>query len=150
MKVKNRTYYKALVLLVAFSLSTVVSFACSVSSLFHELHHHNSSAKSHHVHNHGVKHTHSHTAHHHGSDKPEEKKEDCCSGNVLQLQKTEKAVSRSIEAPNAVFAMSVFTAYASLLTLQQPEEKAFLPHHFRWRLPATIQDLRIVIQSFQI
>ena len=150
MKVTKGTYYKALFLLMAFSLGTVVSFACSVSSMFHGLHHHNSDATAHHSHDDGTKHEHSHSGHHHESDAPEKDKEDCCSTDVLQLQKVEKSVSRPIEAPNAIFLTSFLSSFITLSSLLPAEEKTLLPHHIRWRLPATIQDLRIVIQSFQI
>jgi hypothetical protein len=150
MMVTKRTYYKALFLLIAFSLGTVVGFACSMSSIFHGLHHHNSDATAHHEHQDGTKHDHSHSGQHHDEpDAPEKSKDDCCSTNVLQLQKTEKAVSRSIEAPNAIV-LAAFVMSFSHFTMQVVGDDTFYPHSVRWRLPATIQDLRIVIQSFQI
>ncbi len=76
-------------------------------------------------------------------------KDDCCSKSVIEIEKAEKAVSRTIEAPHAIFVTSLFAAYSELFSLTAID-KVSLTHIVRWRLPATIQDLRIVIQSFQI
>lgn len=158
MKPLNKTYYKALLLLSAFSLNTVVSFACSFSGLFHGFHHHETTQASEdkqaggHHHAEGKAHKHSHdtqSGHSHDSGTSKESKDDCCSGDVVQIQKVEKAVSRSIEAPQAIFLTSFFTAYISTFSLQTAE-KILLPPDSRWRVTTTIQNLRIVIQSFQI
>ena len=149
MSATKGTYYKALILLIAFSLGTVVSFACSVSSFFHGMHHHGNAATSHHEHSGGIKHKHPHSGHHHEPEKPLKEKNDCCSDNVLQLQKIEKEVSRPIAVPHPGF-LNSFIASFSLAVNEQTEENSFFPDFVRWRLPATIQDLRIVIQSFQI
>lgn len=155
------TFYKALVLLTVFSLNTVVSFACSLSSLFHNLHHHNSSAKIERHHGHRHDHAKGHThgkAHVHPHDKaPEERqdhhsngaKDDCCSNSVVVMQQADKSVSRSIEVPNVFFVASVLTPLYHLSFSEAIPKKAF-KHNLRWRHPTTIQDLRIVIQSFQI
>ncbi len=159
MAVTKRTYYKALVLLIVFSLNTVVSFACSFSNLFHGFHHHKSSATtvehkhsgSHHD-SHVQKNKHEHgnqSEHNHDSGSSKSTKDDCCSGSVVGIEKVEKALSRTIEAPHAIFITSLFAAYAKLFSLPTIERILF-PKSIRWRLPATIQDLRIVIQSFQI
>ena len=151
MKVTKGTYYKALFLLIAFSMGTVVSFACSMSSLFHSLHHHNSSATAKHTHTDQVSHEHEHSGHHHEEKKdPESDQKDCCSNQLLQLQQTEKAVSRTIEAPAVMFLSSFILAYSPLSFSFQEEKLTVLPSFVRWRVPPTIQDLRIVIQSFQI
>ena len=153
MHVVKGTYYKALLLLVVFSLNTLVSFACSLGGVFHSLHHSSSVSSSHkqHKHHHGgdeKPQPHEHKDNHHS--KSDAHKDDCCSNSVLQIEKIEKSVSRSIEAPNAVFLTSFLTYFTSLFSLFPAEEKTFFPYYIRWRLTSTIQDLRIVIQSFQI
>jgi hypothetical protein len=158
MRASQRTYYKALVLLTIFSLNTVVSFACSFSSFFHSFHHETPLAsvasKPSHDHNHNDHHHHKH--HHDGPEKDQESthgsgtSDDCCSQYLLEVDKSEKSVSRSIDAPNTVMLSSFAWLYSSLSSIYGREERTLYPDHIRWRLPATIQDLRIVIQSFQI
>ncbi|HVG41557.1 MAG TPA: hypothetical protein VM888_08085 [Chitinophagaceae bacterium] len=126
-----------------------MSFACSFSTLFHSFHH-NSPADKAHQHVDQKKHVHDHAGNHHSSSAPkEEKKNDCCSDSVVKMQKVEKMVSRGIEAPNIVFLSCFVTVYSVISSIKLEENKLF-PDNVRWRLPATIQDLRIVIQSFQI
>ena len=147
--VTKGTYYKALLLVVVFGLNTVVSFACSFSNLFHQLHHHNSPATREHHHKGNKKHEHEHSGNHHDSSgQKEEENKDCCFDSAI-LQKLEKSVSRSIEAPSAVFTTSFISLFPDLEILQQDRESS-RTDKFRWRPLETIPDLRIVIQSFQI
>ncbi len=148
-------YNKALILLTVFSMNTGVSFACSFSNFFHERHHHKSGNTEHkdlnHTHSHSDKNSHQHDAgnvkHHSASSK--KSKDDCCSSSVVAIEKVDKSVSRTIEAPYLVFTALVLSTYSVLSTVDS-EQKTFFPDNVRWRIPATIQDLRIVIQSFQI
>ncbi|MFN2439812.1 MAG: hypothetical protein ABR503_11485 [Chitinophagaceae bacterium] len=159
MALTKSTYYKALVLLIVFSLNTVVSFACSFSNLFHGFHHHKSSATtvehkhsgSHHD-SHDQKNKHDHgiqAEHKHDSGSSKNAKDDCCSASLVEIEKVEKALSRTIEAPHVIFVTSLFTVYTKLFSLPTIE-KVFHPDNIRWRFPATIQDIRIAIQSLQI
>ena len=152
---RKGTHIKAIVLLIVFSLNTVVSFACSLGGLFHSFHHHPSSAtateeRGHHHHEEGHHHDQSNTAHHHEEHAPDKPADDCCSKNVVPLDKVEKAASRAIEAPDAAFLTSFLITYSSLFLQLPTEDKTVYPGYVRWRIPSTIQDLRIVIQSFQI
>jgi ABC-type nickel/cobalt efflux system permease component RcnA len=149
MEVTKATYFKALLLLIAFSMSTVVSFACSFSDLFHEFHHHNSPATKAHKHNDQKEHTHDHSGSHHDTSPREEKKDNCCSHSIVELQKVEKSISRNIEALNLNSSISFVAAGLELFSLPALRQ-IFSPDFVRWRPPATIQDLRILIQSFQI
>ncbi len=155
MKINKGTYYKALLLFIVFSLNTVVSFACSFSNLFHGFHHHQNSVTTEHKHegdhhhSSDKKHNEKQSNHTHDSGSAKDSKDDCCSKSVIEIEKIEKALSRTIEAPHAIFVTSLFAAYSELFSLSAID-KVFLTHLVRWRLPATIQDLRIVIQSFQI
>ncbi|HVK97196.1 MAG TPA: hypothetical protein VM368_05230 [Flavisolibacter sp.] len=154
----KRTYFNAIILLIVFSLNTVVSFACSFTDLVHSNHHHSSSPASslkkqsnnHHEHSSSHRHEHSGNEHHDYDNSSNEEKDDCCSTSVVQLEKVEKAIARIIIAPNADLLNLFISTSFFLNTLQTVEVNTIFPEHVRWRLPATIQDLRIVIQSFQI
>ena len=150
-------YYKAIFLLIVFSMNSVVSFACSFSNLFHSFHHHKTIAvaehkhadKHHHNKNESAKHQHNNVTDHlhdNNSQKPED--DNCCSNKVVEIEKVEKAVSRTIAAPEVIFLTSLFVSYTELYLSRQDTD--ILQNHTRWRNPATIPDLRIVIQSFQI
>jgi hypothetical protein len=146
-------HIKALFLLVVFSLNTLVSFACSLGGFFHSFHHSASSSAvegqhGHHPHKEG--HQHHGNASHYDSKPSEKPDDDCCSKNLVTIEKVEKAISRTIQAPEATFLASFLTAFSSLFALLPAEESLPSPDSVRWRIPATIQDLRIVIQSFQI
>jgi hypothetical protein len=133
-------------------LNTVVSFACSLGGFFHSFHHSVSSAvkeqPGHHLHK--EEHQHHGNALHQDSKPAEKPDDDCCSINLVTIEGVEKAVSRTIQAPEATFLVSFLTAFSSLFALFAAEASLPSPYSIRWRLPATIQDLRIVIQSFQI
>lgn len=154
MSTTKRTYFKGLLLFIVFSLNTVVSFACSFSSLFHSFHH-STSAVSHQAlasdyHSHGEEHQHESTTNQDANSTSDESTDDCCSKLILEVEKAEKAVSKSIEAPAAIFLTSFLSTFSPSLSLLLAEENVSYLRYIRWRLPATIQDLRIVIQSFQI
>jgi len=156
MTVTKRIYSKALLLLTVFSLNTVVSFACSSSRLFHDLHHKNNTSTIEnkkpdgHSHSHSNAHKHDHSKpSEHQHDPSEKSDDDCCSNSVVAFEKVDKSVSRIIEAPNVHF-IALFNAFYFTTSSLVSPEKIDIPRHIRWRLPATIQDLRIVIQSFQI
>ena len=151
MKTGIRTYYKSFFLLLLFSSNTVISFACSYSSLFHSSHHHKAQSQSTHHHK-DQQHKHDHSANHHEpADKKDESKENCCSTAVLKLQKVDKEISRSIDAPTTGTAFAILSiALFQQVDLLPSALKQYLSHAIRWRSPTTIQDLRIVIQSFQI
>lgn len=150
MTVTRRTYYKALFLTLVFGLNTAVSFACSFSNLFHHFHHHNNAAEEAHEHGEEKKHVHEHSGSHHDQPAPQnEKKDDCCSNSVVEMQKVEKAISRTIEVNDPVPVASRVAAHTEL-SPSTPKSKTVFPDYTRRRPPTTIQDLRIVIQSFQI
>ena len=145
------TYYKAILLLIVFSLNTVVSFACSFGGMFHEFHHKvSSTTEPKHSHHEGHKHDHGKSSEQkHDSETPVDSKDNCCSLSVVEMQKLDKSISRSIEAPNLIFIISFAAAYSEFFSLPALQQAVF-PDFVRWRPPPTIQDLRIIIQSFQI
>lgn len=159
-KMPNRSSkIKAAFLLTVFALNTVVGFACASFGIFHQAHHHDGQAVSpkhdhnhhegSHKSNHAHKHQHGKAQHHQHPAKGEKDGDDCCSDSVVSLQKIDKTPSRSIEAPNSEFVAAFVLAYLIASPLSVAEGDSF-PQYVRWRVPTTIQDLRIVIQSFQI
>jgi hypothetical protein len=154
MPVRNGRYIKALILMLAFSANSVMSFACSLSSYIHSSHHSVSlpgeqSRLHHHGHGEGG---HDHEGATDTADQNSKKGTtgDCCSKKMVAIDMLDKAASRSVQLP-----AFTFTSPGPLIKMQIPslpasEHRTTLPHHLRWRLPVTIQDLRIVIQSFQI
>ncbi|HVG11938.1 MAG TPA: hypothetical protein VM843_02990 [Flavisolibacter sp.] len=145
----KRTYVKALLMLTVFSMNTVVSFACSLSTLFHQSHHNSTAGQPDHHHNKGT-HDDEHAEHQYDPKASDAKDvNDCCSESVLAIEQVEKSVSRTIEAPDVFFLTVLLASYSSTFQFSTLP-KAVFPYHDRWRVPTTIQDLRIVIQSFQI
>ena len=160
----KRTYFKALLLLVVFSLNTLVSFACSFGGVFHDFHHQTNPSTEHkhpgdykhsdnkHKHDHKGSDKHAHdkdSDHKHDSRPSGDQENNCCSDSVVALQMTEKLVSSSIQVPGIVFATTFIGVYFDIFSIQFQRKTCF-PDNIRWRPPTTIQDLRIVIQSFQI
>ena len=145
-------YYKAFFLLLVFSLNTVVSFACSLSSYFHSFHHSSFAYASDQDHNkHGNTYHHDHDCHTIPQQNlPDEKKDDCCSKYVVEFQKVEKSVSKTIDAPGFIFTKSFLPAIYVDIDIPTSKNITGFSHNDRWRNPATIQDLRIILQSFQI
>ncbi|RYY82072.1 MAG: hypothetical protein EOO15_23555 [Chitinophagaceae bacterium] len=156
MKQKHSTYWKAFFLLLVFSMNTVVSFACSLGGVFHQFHHQGAASfhqhKEGHSHQHasGHKHDHKHGHKHQHAD-PSEKKtgDDCCSGDVVKLEKADKATTAAIKVPAPAIEEIFLDSFTYYLSQVQAPRTA-LPRFYRWRPPGTIQDLRIAIQSFQI
>ena len=164
MNFKQKNRFKAAVLLIVFSMNTVVGFACGLGlDLSGSKDHHNSVAinRSHSEQPEKIQphaHTHEGDSHHHEVkvvDKektPEEpgKGDDCCSNHVVPLQQVDKAIPASISLPFFIFLTSFFHSY---ITKDIPEpgwaRNTFLQFD-RWRPLSTIPDIRIFIQSFQI
>ncbi len=141
-------HIKAILLITVFGLNTVVGSACSLSKAFHQAHHHRSEAAQNHEHADGTSHKHKHSAaHHHKSHK----NSDCCSKSSVKFNKLDKSIVQTLELPmielSPLLRMDVY--YNTLVLLSRNADQSLMSF-FRWRLPSTIQDLRIVIQSFQI
>jgi len=149
MKSNKSIQFKAVFLLIAFSLNTVIGFACAVgldmgfNSHHHEqnaiedtgIHHHN---KSHH---HGEADIHHHTANN--------EKDNCCNGGVMKFQKMDKALSSSINTINPVFFTSFVTTFFNI-GISSSYSKISGIKYFSRRYRPPIPDIRIAIQSFQI
>lgn len=141
-------HIKAFLLITVFGLNTVVSSACSLSKAFHQAHHHRSEAAQNHEHADGTNHDHKHNASHHHKT---QKNDDCCSKTSVKFNKLDKSTTQTLELPSTQMPVVLLTdIYYNTLSLLSRNANQSLMSYFRWRLPSTIQDLRIVIQSFQI
>lgn len=140
-----KAHIKAIILMTVFSMNTIIGSACASSKLFHHSHHHKSSAS--HDHHDGNKHDHQHSGSHH--DKTDESNE-CCSKSSVEFNKLDKSTVQSLEVPVFESSPLALTNLYNTLTLLSRKDDRSLISHVRWRPPATIQDLRIVMQSFQI
>ena len=155
---RRKTYYKALILLLVFSMNTVVSFACSFSSMFHAIHHHEHTSAltpRENLTHHGKEHVHSPREHHNSDDQAtnsesDNPKEDCCSTSVLKMDAVVKLTARSIDAPDPLILLSFLSAYTGQFSVSPLLESPAYDDFLRRRTPATIENLRIAIQSFQI
>jgi len=145
---------KAFLLLVVFSINTIVSFACSVSDFVHSSHHSTDKSVPAHSHQHSKHHgSHSHdqekSKHNKDNSNANNGKDECCASIVVKIEQSDKSVSKNIEAPSLLFFL--YTTIISNLRshLFSFVTDRYLPQHLRWP-PATIPDIRITIQSFQI
>ncbi len=149
MNQRKSIQFKAAFLLIAFSLNTVVGFACAVGldMGFNSHHHEENEIEASGNHRHDKSHHPGEVVvHHHraGNDK-----DNCCNGGVMKFQKLDKALSSSINTINPVFSNAFVTAFLNIGILSSSTEisgtKYFvLSHH------PPIPDIRIAIQSFQI
>ena len=155
----RKTYFKALILLLVFSMNTVVSFACSFSSMFHAIHHHEHASALTYEHkngtHHGNEHVHGPLEHHNSNEhttkrEGDNQKEDCCSTSVWKMEAVVKLTARSIDAPEPIILLSLLSDYFSYFSVSPLLEPPAYDDFLRRRIPATIENLRIVIQSFQI
>lgn len=139
-------YIISLSLLLVFSLNTVISTTCALGSFFHDFHHHASPGAqvAHHSHDHQGTHDHEKV--------PEPSQEECCSKSVVQFYQADKYVSESLSLPPVSVLFSSFISSTDILLSSGRIDHQPLTddHSRRWRHPATIHDLRIAIQSFQI
>ena len=135
----------ALSLVVVFSLNTMISTACAASSLFHTFHHHEVSDEQ------VTHHSHEHDGSHEHTDQQEKSKEDCCAKSVVQFYQLDKYVSQALSLPlvHVIFSSFIYTP-GVIIPGTGISHQPLTDHNRRWRHSATIPDLRIVIQSFQI
>jgi hypothetical protein len=153
---------KAFILLIVFSLNTIVGFACAVglNMGFNAQHNHSGStshsSKSHHHHDkshhhHNGSHAHASKPHHdHEINKSgAQEKENCCNDDATRLSQSDKllvnAINAGIEMPVALIALHFL--YISHLSFFKPEIKKIQevrPYVLNAR------GIRVSIQSFQI
>ena len=142
---------KATLLLIVFSMNTVVGFACAMGvDMGYNNSHHEAEATevAVHVHADGKKHHHDKkpVANHHDK-KDASKKDDCCTNEVMQFQQLDKSLAAKVGIDIPVF-VAISTAYFGINifeTVKLPAQK-YTARHFHPPPP----DIRIAIQRFQI
>lgn len=138
---------KAAFLLIVFALNTAVGFACSVGMDmgFNTAHHSHNEAEEApvHVHSGGEKHQH-HKAtpkHHH------DKKDNCCTGQVIQFQHLDK----SFQSNTVAIGVPAFTVnHSCFFCFGFHKEPLVTVQNRIVRFMHPPPDLRIFIRSFQI
>lgn len=154
MKLNNTIQFKAIFLLIVFSLNTLIGFACAVGANL-GLH-----AKHSHSHHHGdgvKKDAHHHdetTAHHHHHDhkktgKAANEDDNCCTGKVTQLSQTDKLLAQTIYAgiEIPVTLVPLHFLYRDCLSAFSPETS---PTPIARPYILNARGIRVSIQSFQI
>ncbi|MBI1342443.1 MAG: hypothetical protein GC171_05870 [Terrimonas sp.] len=130
-------------LLIAFSLNTMIGFACSVGvdMGFNSDHHHDKAIT-----------THAHPdskMHHHEKKKHEHEKGNCCNDSVINILHTDKSVPHQFTLihPEITFA---FVAAINDIHFSHPLTKATNSKLFSRSHHPPLRDIRVSIRSFQI
>ena len=163
---KNRfIQFKAAFLLIVFSLNTLIGFACSLGlDMGYNSTHHGEDAGAEavvHIHNDGKKHIHhekkksknAEKSHAHdeanNAKKSKKDKDNCCTGEVMNFQQTDKSLPNAVSIIHPVFFTVFVAVYCNIILLPHTtavrDIKLFVRNHH-----PPIPDIRIVIQSFQI
>ena len=142
MKKKKSIQIKATILLIVFSLNTVIGFACAVGiDMGFNSHHHKESSIA------------SASMHHHDANvenhPTKNDKDNCCNGEVMQFQKIDKARASSITFINSVSFTSYRASFYNIDILSHSTQISDIKYFVRSHHPP-IPDIRIAIRSFQI
>ena len=163
MKQQWKNKIKAFILLLVFSLNTVVGFACSIGidMGYNSSHHqHGSSHSPEKGHSHKSGHKHSHgAAHNHGdqhkhttaSGTSKNTKDDCCANDVTKFIQLDKSVVNTyldLQVPIFLVALTSIFFQHSLNYNNLANSSGLLPLRRSCSIYDT--DIRIAIQSFQI
>lgn len=125
---------KAAFLLIAFSLNTIIGFACAVGM--------NMDFNSHH---HEKESTISETNHHQSNDP-----DNCCHDKVTKIAQVDKVVSNVFSVSvNYSFLSGIFSVFYQINSLNSFKETTHIKYFVRSHHPP-IPDIRVAIQSFQI
>ena len=152
---------KAVFLLVAFGLNTVIGFACSigVDMGFNSKHHHNDESTEAviHIHQDGKKHIHyekkeGHSpSHHHDLKNNQQSKDEgnnCCTDKVQQIELLDKSLPHSFTIVHPIFLIALFDVFYNV-SLPTNDIVKNIKQFVRSYHPP-IPNIRIAIQSFQI
>ncbi|CAN5587738.1 hypothetical protein BH10BAC2_BH10BAC2_20450 [soil metagenome] len=142
---------KATLLLLVFSMNTIIGFACSVGMDmgFNTTHHHQTELTDSKSHHHNVDADHHHDeadTDHHSKDS----KDNCCKDKVIKFAQVDKSVPQSA---NNIIQLVFFTAFsASFFDIDISFASKAVPNvkYFVRSYHPPIPDIRIAIQSFQI
>ncbi len=146
---KKSIQFKAASLLIAFSLNTVIGFACAVGldMGFNSHHHEECGIEATEIHQHDSTHHHGDAdIHHHKSNN---EKDNCCNDGVMKFQKVDKNIATSFSSINPVFFTSFLTSFYNIDILSSNNRISEIKYFVRSHHPP-IPDIRIAIQSFQI
>ena len=146
---KKSIQFKAALLLIVFSLNTVIGFACAVGldMGFNSHHHEESAIEVSENHHHDKSYHHSDAdVHHH---KANNDKDNCCNDGVMKFQKVDKNIATSFNLINPLFFTSFLASYYNIDLLSSNNRISTIKYFVRRHHPP-IPDIRIAIQSFQI
>ncbi len=141
--------YKAAFLLVAFSLNTLIGFACAVGlDMGFNSQHHDSAVSISESYHHDRSHHHDEADidHHHTSGND---KDNCCNNGVMKFQSVDKNVAASFSSINPIFFTSFVASFYNVDILSFNNRISAIKYFVRSHHPP-IPDIRIAIQSFQI
>ncbi len=152
MKKIKSIQFKAAFLLIAFSLNTIIGFACAVGlDMGYNSHHHHDEEVTKvavHIHGDGKQHQHYKRADSNLHKKTNDK-DDCCNGNVTKIAQQDKAIAQSINIVSPVFFTAFIGGFYNAGTLLSTGIDSHFKYFVRSHHPP-IPDIRIAIQSFQI
>ena len=144
---------KAALLVIVFSLNTVISFACSVGidMEFNTTHHHDEENKTI---TRNISHHHDKSHHHGETDNDQHKsgngKGNCCNDEVIKFAQVDKSVSQPLSLGiNPIFLTSFISSFYNIDVLFASQATPNIKYFVRSYHPP-IPDIRIAIQSFQI
>ncbi|MDQ2721295.1 MAG: hypothetical protein M3Z26_16235 [Bacteroidota bacterium] len=156
MKIKS-IQLKTAILLVVFSLNTIIGFACSVGlDMGFNSHHHEEEVTEAAVHMHadGKKLLHSNEATNHHDKKVKSHhntgdKDNCCNDEVTKIAQQDKAIAPSMSIISPVFFTALVSSFYNVDTLLSNGADSHIKYLARRHHPP-IPDIRLAIQSFQI
>ncbi len=148
---------KAAILLIVFSLNTLIGFACSVGlDMGFNSHHHEEelTEAADHMHADSKKHLHHNVASDHHSDKikahhEKSDKDNCCNGPVTKIAQQDKAIASSISVISPVFFTALISSFYNVDALLSNGADSHIKYLVKRHHPP-IPDIRVAIQSFQI
>jgi hypothetical protein len=160
MKLKISKQFKAALLIVIFSMNTVIGFACSVGidMVFNSSHHQDEEATETmiHVHSDGKKHVHHEEAKNHDEkdtdhhEKSKSSKDNCCNEKVIKFNEIDKSASQTLAASITPLFFVVFIASFNNNDISYTSYINTSIKYFVRSYHPPISDIRIAIRSFQI
>jgi len=147
---KNSIQLKAAFLLIAFSMNTVIGFACAVGlDMGFNTQHHNCDETvilktSHHY----------NTSYYNGEanndhQKSKDGKDNCCNDQVMKFSQLDKSVPQSLNVINPIFFTAFVSTWYGIDVLNISNVHTSIKYSVRSYHPP-IPDIRIAIKSFQI
>ena len=147
---------KAAFLLMAFSLNTIIGFACAVGlDMGYNSHHHEEEATKAtvHIHADGKKHQHNKATEHHDEKVKDyhetNDKDNCCNDHVTKIVQQDKAIASSITITIPIFFTAFIAGFYNADALLSTGVDSHIKYFVRSHHPP-IPDIRTAIQSFQI